>query len=55
MELSDELDHIFSALEKELSPSIGDVVLVGASVRWHHLRIGFLAVGQGSDQTRLAG
>jgi hypothetical protein len=55
MELSDELVGIFSAFEKELTPSLGDVVLIGACVRRHHLLIGFLAVGQSPDQTRLAG
>jgi hypothetical protein len=51
MELSDELVGIFSAFEKEPKPAIGDVVLVGACVRRHHLLIGVLAAWQGSDQT----
>jgi hypothetical protein len=51
MELSDELVGIFSAFEKELTPSIGVVVLVGAGVCRYHEFIGFLAIGQGSDQT----
>jgi hypothetical protein len=55
MELSDELVGIFSAFEKELTPSRGAVVLVGACLRRHRFFIGFLAVGQSPDQTRLAG
>ena len=55
MELSDELVDIFSALAKEHTPSMGDVALVGAGVRRHHVLIGFLAAGQGADQTGLAG
>jgi hypothetical protein len=54
MELSDELVGIFSDFEKEHTHSISDVVLIGACVRRHHLLIGFLAAGQGPDQTRLA-
>jgi hypothetical protein len=51
MELSDELVGIFSAFEKELTPSMGVVVLIGACVCRYHEFIGFLAIGQGSDQT----
>ena len=55
MELSDELVSIVSAIAKEHTPSIGTVVLVGVRVRGHCMFFGFLAIGQGANQARLAG